>query len=320
MLTRRSFVQAAAASVAAQAFGQTQAPALRTISYNVLACIGFPNTPANRWRLNAAREQMEARMAQELLLYAPDIISFSESVTRPAAERLAKLLGMQFAYFPPGVPSYPGYPIGFPGTVFTRYRIVESENAPFGGASADPALFTRHWGRAVIDTGRERIAFFSGHMHPNKADIRDREMTIMLDVMRKAMDSGVSVLFQGDLNHTPDAPEHKRWTDAGLIDAFEIKGTGDGFTFNSVEPKRRIDYIWVHGPLAKRLHESRVLNEGAFRTNREDPQSFAHSDHLPIMAAFDKTQSAVVSLPAHVTHAHVEKMLIASTMPKLYFP
>jgi hypothetical protein len=127
----------------------------------------------------------------------------------------------------------------------------------------------------VIDTGRERIAFFSGHMHPNKADIRDREMTIMLDVMRKAMDSGVSVLFQGDLNHTPDAPEHKRWTDAGLLDAFEIKGAGDGFTFNSVEPKRRIDYIWVHGPLAKRLRESRALNEGAFRTNREDPQSFA---------------------------------------------
>ncbi len=287
MLTRRSFIQAAAASAVAPAFGEEQAPALRTISYNVLACIGFPNTPANRWRLTAARGQMESRMAQELLLYKPDIVSFCESVTREGAERIARLLDMQFAYFPPGVPSYPGYPIGFPGTVFTRYRIVESENAPLGGAAPDPALFTRHWGRAVIDTGRERIAFFSGHMHPNKADIRDREMTIMIDVMRKAMASGVSVLFQGDLNHTPDAPEHKRWTDAGLIDAFQIKGAGDGFTFNSIEPRRRLDYIWLHGPLVARLRESRVLNEGAFRTNRDDPQSFALSDHLPIMAAFD---------------------------------
>jgi Carboxypeptidase regulatory-like domain len=61
---------------------------------NVLACIGFPHTAANGWRSNAAREQMEARMAQELLLYAPDIVSFCESVTRAAAERMAKMLGM----------------------------------------------------------------------------------------------------------------------------------------------------------------------------------------------------------------------------------
>jgi endonuclease/exonuclease/phosphatase family metal-dependent hydrolase len=285
MLTRRAFVSAVS-SLAARAHREPRSAALRSISYNVLACNGFPSTPENRWRLKAAREQMEARMAQELLLYAPDIISFSESVTRPAAERLAKLLGMHYAYFAPGVASYPGYPIGFPGTLFTRHRIVEWENAPLGGASPDPSLFTRHWGRAVIDTGHERIAFFSGHMHPNNVNIRNREMKIMIEVMRSAMDRGASVLFQGDLNHTPDAPEHKRWTDAGLIDAFHEKGAGDGFTFNSIEPNRRIDYIWVSGPLAARLLESQALNEGAFRTNREDPQSFALSDHLPVMAEF----------------------------------
>lgn len=285
-MTRRLFLQSSAAGVGARALAQGRS--FTTISYNVLACIGFPDTPANRQRLAAAREQMEARMAQELLLYKPDLVSFSESVTQPAAQRMANLLGMQFAWFAPGVSGFPPrYPIGFPGTVFTRHRIVDSENAPYGGAPRSPELFTRHWGRAVIDTGQERIAFFSGHLHPSNKDIRAREMDVMLPLLRKEIDKGGSVLFQGDLNHGPDAPEYKRWADAGFVDALAQKGGTQQLTFNSIEPKTRIDYIWVHGPLADRLRECRVLNEGAFRTNRDDPQSFALSDHLPLMARFD---------------------------------
>ncbi len=284
MMTRRFFVQAVAAA-ATPAPAQTSG--LTTISYNVLACIGFPETAANQRRLTAAREQMEERMALELLLYKPDIVSFSESVTQPAAERIARRLGMQFAWFAPGVPGYPPrYPIGFPGTVFTRYRILESENAPYGGAPKDPALFTRHWGRATLDTGQERIAFFSGHLHPNKAEIRAREMDVMLGLIQKEIDKGGSVLFQGDFNHGPEGPEYRRWIDAGMIDALAQYGGPQQFTFNSVEPKTRLDYIWAHGPLSKRLQGARVLNEGAFRTNPDDPQSFALSDHLPVMAKF----------------------------------
>ena len=36
------------------------------------------------------------------------------------------------------------------------------------------------------------------------------------------------------------------------------------------------------GPIASRITESRVLYEGAFRTNPEDPTSFALSDHLSL--------------------------------------
>ena len=277
-------MQTGAAMAAGQALGQNAE--FRTITYNVLACLGFAGKAPDQWRLAAAQEQMESRMAQELLLYRPDLITFCESITRPAAERMAKLLAMNYAYFEPGVPSFQGYPIGFPGTIFTRHRIVESENAPYGGAAKDPALFTRHWGRAVIDTGRERLAVFSGHMHPNKAEIREREITIMLNVIKKEMDRGSSILFQGDLNHTPDTPDYRRWQEAGLIDAFAAKGSGDGYSFSSIQPKVRIDYVWMHGPIANRLLGARVLNEGAFRTNPEDSQSFALSDHLPVIARF----------------------------------
>lgn len=74
---------------------------------------------------------------------------------------------------------------------------------------------------------------------------------------------------------------------AGLVDTLAVVGQRDAATFSSVEPRGRIDYIWAAGPLAKGVLESRVLNEGQFRTNPEDPASFALSDHLPVLARFE---------------------------------
>ncbi len=271
----------------------TAAPGgLRTISYNVLACGGFPKNKENEERLAAAQPQMIDRYIQELALYKPDIFSFSESVLRPDAEKVAKGLGMHMAYFEPGVPSYKGYPIGFPGTLFSRFEIVESENCPYAsGRKKDAELFTRHWGRAVIRTPQEEIVFFSGHLNPHKQEIRMREVSEMLAVMEPALKSGRSILFHGDLNHRPESPEYQRWVEAGFTDAFVQKGVGQPNTASSVNPRGRIDYVWVAGPFAKRLEACRVLYEGAFRTNPEDPRSFALSDHLPVMADFAPWQA-----------------------------
>lgn len=276
-MLRRHFLAAALAA-------QTQnSPGLRTISYNILACLGYPETDANRGRFRAMAPQQPERMAHELQLYRPDIVTFSESVTEATAKAIATAMDMNFAWFPPGVPSYKGYPIGFPGTILTRFKILESQNAP---GNKDPELYTRHWGRAVIQTGAEELIVHTGHLNPHKSEIRIREIEGMLAVMEKDQRSGKSILFQGDLNHRPDSPEYERWVKAGFVDSFAAKGVGQPFTSNSVTPRGRIDYIWVFGPLAHRLNEARCLFEGAFRTNPEDPHSVALSDHLPVMAVF----------------------------------
>ena len=283
MINRRTFL-AAAAAIPAFAAGSR----FRSISYNVLACGGYPKTPQNTSRFEAAKGQLLSRFALELEWYRSDLVSFSESVLRPHAETVARQLGMKFAYFEPGVPSFKGYPIGFPGTVSTRHEIVESENCPYAkGRTRNAEFFTRHWGRAVVKTPTETIAFFSGHLNPHKQEIRMGEITEMLAVMEPVIQSGQSILFHGDLNHRPETPEYARWTAAGLVDGFTAKGTGQPFTANSIEPRGRIDYIWAAGPLAKRFQEFRALFEGAFRTNPTDPTSFALSDHLPVMADFD---------------------------------
>ena len=276
MLGRREFI-ALPLVLAARPNG------LRTISYNILACLGFPETEANRARFKAMQPQQPMRLALELELYQPDLITFQESVSRDVAQQIASALKMNLAYFPAAVPSYPGSPLGYPGTLLTRFRVIESQNFP---GKNDDELYTTHWGRALIATPSEVVVVFSAHLHPRSSDIRSREIDGILREVEKDMRKGRSLLLQGDLNHPPDSPEYQRWVAAGLIDTFAVKGAGQPYTSKSIAPHRRIDYIWAHGPIAKRLTEARCLFEGAFRTNPQDPQSIALSDHLPVMAVF----------------------------------
>ncbi len=254
--------------------------ALRSITYNVLACRGYPSTDDNRAILRNARKQMPARIALELALHQPDIVTFQESPAESIVADIANRMGMNHAYFRGG----------FPGAVISRFKIMETTNKPLApGTGPDDikGLFTRHWGRAVLKTEDGDLVVYSAHMFPgDRVDIRAKEVTQMLSAMKADLESDRSMILQGDLNHTPDGPEYQRWVEAGLRDAFASRGAGDGFSIPSTEPRVRIDYVWAHGPLADRLTECRVLFEGAFRTNPHDLKSFALSDHIPVLAVF----------------------------------
>ncbi|MCH7903788.1 MAG: endonuclease/exonuclease/phosphatase family protein [Armatimonadetes bacterium] len=258
-----------------------RAGALRTITYNVLACRGYPSTDENRAVLREARKQMPARMALELALYEPDIVTFQESPAESVSAEIADRMGMNYTYFPGG----------YPGTVITRFEITESTNKPLAaGVDADDVkgLFTRHWGRAVLKTDDGDLVIYSAHLHPGNVETRGKEVAQMLAAMSADIESGRDMILQGDLNHLPDGPEYGRWVYAGLVDSIATKGVGDNrFSINSIAPTRYIDYIWTHGPLADRLTECRVLFEGGFRTNPDDPKSFALSDHIPVLAVFE---------------------------------
>jgi endonuclease/exonuclease/phosphatase family metal-dependent hydrolase len=258
----------------------------RTITYNVQGCTGWPNRRRNAARLAAALPEMPARVAAELARYKPDVITLVEAPGEDKVAAIAGGLDMRYVY----------YPHEFGGALLTRGRILESKDRPRKPAAANAAsekdsswaedLFTRHFGRAVLDVSIGELVVYSAHLHPDSKSIRAREIAAILEVMAKDLEANRSLLVQGDFNHIPEWPEYRQWAGAGLRDAFATKGAGDPGTWSASKPSVRLDYIWTHGPVAERLVECRVLFEGAFRVDPSDPTAFALSDHLPVMAAF----------------------------------
>lgn len=287
-LTRRDVIlQAAVGSVALAATGSSRLGAdepeprsLRVISYNVYKCTGWPKDRSSAKKATA-KGQMPGRFANELALYDPDIINFSESPDESVVKQIAKRLNMNYTFFPSGG--------NWPGAILSRHEIVDPMNVPIVKGDRPKDLFTRHWGKATIRLpGAGPLIVHSAHLYPG-ADpkIRLREIPFMLKAMKADFDAGRSMLLIGDLNHNPDTKEHKLWMDAGWTDTFMKVGKGEGLTIKADKPQWRIDYIMSFGWMVKKVVQSKPLFEGAFRTNTADSTSFALSDHLPQFAEFE---------------------------------
>lgn len=252
---------------------------LRVIAYNILQCTGWPADRALARRAVKA-QQMTRRLAQELSLYDPHVVTFSESPGEMVTREIAELLGMQHVRFESGE--------DWPGTLLSKFEVIESRNVPLADGAREPDLFTRHWGSAKLrlPTGAPLVVH-SAHLYPGRDPaIRLREIDAMLASMSRDLQSGSPVLLMGDLNHIPDSTEYARWNEAGWTDTFAKVGQGAGMTYPASEPKIRIDYVWAGGPLASQTSAARPLFAGAFRTNPQDAESFALSDHVPQFAAF----------------------------------
>lgn len=289
MMNRREFLATSLATgLTLTASAQRSETGFRTITYNVLGCRGYPKTRENAVRLEAAQGQIAERIADEVALYAPDILTLQEGPTEEVTAQIAARLNMNHVWFPCPWPGNKQYPGGFPGAIITRFPILESKNCPLEGNAERPeALFTRHWGMAVLDTPSGRLPIFSAHLHPSEKTTRLDEIEAALKVIQPALESEGRVLLQGDLNHKPDTQEYRRWRDAGLVDCFAEKGVGPHTkSMSSTNPRSRIDYVWAGGTLTSRIESARILYEGNFRTNPDDPASFALSDHIPVIAKF----------------------------------
>jgi endonuclease/exonuclease/phosphatase family metal-dependent hydrolase len=247
-----------------------------TISYNVYQFKGYPETDDTKFILADAHDQMAERIALELALYKPHIITFQEAPSEEEVKKVADKLSMSYVYFDGG----------FPGAVLTKFDIVSSQNCPLISMTKPGDLFSRHWGTATLQSKEDEIKIFSIHMHPSNDEIRGREVAEVLNVMKKDLDNGKKVIFQGDFNHEPIQSEYRQWNGVGLIDCYTAKGVEQRSTIKSTFPNRTVDYVWINESLEERLLRCRVLFEGNFRTNPMDERSFALSDHLPVMAEF----------------------------------
>lgn len=258
---------------------------LRTVSYNVLAFRGFPETDATRTRLEASRGRHPELTAEALKAFTPDLVTLQEAPPEDLVARFAASLGMGYAYFPGGWKGDKTYPGGFPGAIVTRFDIVTSENRPSSGAAHDDTFFTRHLGRAELSTPFGRLHVVSAHFHAQKQEIRMLEAAAIIALITKLHATG-PVLLQGDLNQRPDAPEYQLWIEAGLADVGAQQGIGNQPTAPSIRPRSRIDYIWATPELAGKAQHAEVLDKPPFAPDPSDLASYALSDHLPVLAEF----------------------------------
>lgn len=278
-MKRREFIATGAGAwLAGPLLGPQQGAAggWSTIAYNVLECQGWTADARSQKKPRFA-SQVARRIALELSLYDPTIINFSESPSENVVAEIAGYMGMRHVFFPSGEK--------WPGALLTRWTVLESRNCPMPGGERPKDLFTRHWGTARLRSPNgEDVLVHSIHLHPNNDEIRQREVSIILETLKST--SASSVILQGDFNHTPDRPEYSRWLGAGLIDAI-AHSKNQRPTFRVDNLNRTLDYIFVRGNLASRIAGAHPLAEGAFILNAADASSIALSDHIPVIAEFE---------------------------------
>ena len=125
--------------------------------------------------------------------------------------------------------------------ILSRYPIIQSGNTPLPEGGVRPRRSVL-W--ADIDlTDPDDMIVIATHLH--HADARPRLLQIPVVLDEYAVRPQRRLIIMGDMNATPDSTEVALFRQAGLRDAFDLAGSGDGFTYRADRPFERIDYIWL---------------------------------------------------------------------------
>jgi endonuclease/exonuclease/phosphatase family metal-dependent hydrolase len=158
--------------------------------------------------------------------------------------------------------------------MLVRHPLVEAANIhlPRVGDSEQRGLM-----HTIVDVNGMHIAFMNAHLdHRPPDEERLKGIGVILQMAENY--AGMPVIVAGDLNDRPGSEVHERMS-SRFTDIWEKKGEGDGFTYHTNNPDRRIDYIFFSNAGA---------DEAGYRL---EPLSVEvlwseGSDHLPLLATF----------------------------------
>ena len=151
---------------------------------------------------------------------------------------------------------------------FTSPLQVTPEQTRAGGSHEPRVVLT-----AVTTTSRGRLQTFNTHLDASATDeYRLQEVVQLLLPVRVRMAPETPVVVGGDFNAEPGSGPIKRMLDEGLRDAWVECGQGDGFTFPSTAPVKRIDYLFLSGQLT--CSSAQVIDSLA-------------SDHRPLLVTVE---------------------------------
>lgn len=208
------------------------------------------------------------RIARVITAENPDIVALQEvdrgverTGRRDLPGELAALTGMR-AFFERNI-TYQGGDYG--NAVLTRLPVLEEENIHLRMIREGEQ---RGVIRMVLAVGGKPIVFMNTHIDHRLGDDEERLLNVEQFKEIAASSGYLPIIIVGDFNDWPDSRTHRKMKEM-FIDAWEVAGNGEGFTYRSDLPDRRIDYVWFAGEIEA--------------VKAWIPQSLA-SDHLPLVA------------------------------------
>lgn len=162
----------------------------------------------------------------------------------------------------------------------TRFPILEERNI----------LFKETYGREqrgvlllVLDVLGEELAIANTHLDHHADDSTRISAVNELRTIFARLTSRPTLLV-GDLNAEPGSPSLRPLTEM-MADSWTLVGEGDGFTFPSRSPQKRIDYIFSSKTITPdSLSSALRLSPTSARVVRSSA-----SDHLPLIVDFRVT-------------------------------
>jgi endonuclease/exonuclease/phosphatase (EEP) superfamily protein YafD len=131
--------------------------------------------------------------------------------------------------------------IGF----YTTYPMTQT---PAGANGGGPV--TSRAALAILATLRNgEYAAINTQFDPADGRVGDQDLARIADAISSQKAAGRSFLVGGNFNAPPDHPGFARLKALGLRDAWAECGSGDGFTYPSDKPAKRIDYLFLTGDL-----------------------------------------------------------------------
>ena len=190
-----------------------------------------------------------------------DVVCLQESPRLLASRRVRRLAqdcGLEVASAGPPVRAL---------TVLTapRVRVVASLREPLPW---EPWRHRRGLARVVVEVRDHRLQVATFHLG---LSLEEREKHARL-VLARVRENALPTVLAGDVNETDTFPAWRQLT-ASLQDAWAVAGDGDGRTFSTSSPRRRIDGVFVDRRLT--VVSCRALDGAAVA---------GASDHRPVLA------------------------------------
>jgi endonuclease/exonuclease/phosphatase family metal-dependent hydrolase len=213
------------------------------------------------------------RIAEVILTQRADIVALQEvdrgverTGRRDLIAELASLTGMNYAF---------GKNIDYQGgdygnAVLTRFQILKQQNHHYKMIRPGEQ---RGLLKALLTLEGKQLLLLNTHLDYRRDDA---ERLSNMDEIKEILEQhkGMRVILCGDFNDIPDSRTHRKARET-FVDVWGRVGKGEGLTYSSTQPQKRIDYIF-----AKKERAVAPIRAWVVESNG--------SDHLPVVVEFKR--------------------------------